>query len=149
VYLYTIGVGPAMLTSLAVCSLAFSAGPGRGLAIVGKRRARLLLAALSAVYGYPWVVTLVDPYAPVSSRAFAFLGVPAIVVAVAVTRVSGAVGGRVAVLVAAGPLADLVSSLSSTNDVTVTVVVVLSNVVLAVLVWPVAIASWKGRVSRA
>jgi hypothetical protein len=42
-----------VLASLAACSLALSPGPRRGLAIVGWRRACLMIAGLSAGFGFP------------------------------------------------------------------------------------------------
>ena len=96
-----------MLASLAACSLALSPGPLRGLAIVGWRRACLMIAGLSAGFGFPSIVQLVDPAAPSGDLAFRLLGVLAIAVAVAVTRVRGPVGRRVAGLVATGLLPSL------------------------------------------
>ncbi len=87
---------PVVLASLAACSLALSPGPRRGLAIVGWRRACLMIAGLSAGFGFPTIVQLADPAAPMGDLAFRQLGVLAIAVAVAVTRVRGPVGRRVA-----------------------------------------------------
>ncbi len=87
---------PVVLASLAACSLALSPGPLRGLAIVGWRRACLMIAGLSAGFGFPTIVQLADPAAPMGDLAFRLLGVLAIAVAVAVTRVRGPVGRRVA-----------------------------------------------------
>ena len=55
---------PVVLVSLAACSLVFSPGPRRGLAIVGWRRACLMTAGLSAGLGFPSIVQLADPAAP-------------------------------------------------------------------------------------
>jgi hypothetical protein len=52
--------------SLAACSLAFSAGLRRRLAIAGKRRARLMIAGLSVVFGWSSAVFLVNLSAPLS-----------------------------------------------------------------------------------
>ena len=95
---------PVVLASLAACSLALSPGPLRGLAIVGWRRACLMIAGLSAGFGFPSIVQLVYPAAPSGDLAFRLLGVLAIALAVAVTRVRSPVGRRVAGLVATGLL---------------------------------------------
>ena len=102
-----LGDVPVVLASLAACSLALSPGPRRGLAIVGWRRACLMIAGLSAGFGFPAIVQLVDPAAPSGDLAFRLLGVLAIALAVAVTRVRSPVGRRVAGLVAAGLLPSL------------------------------------------
>jgi hypothetical protein len=139
---------PVVLASLAACSLALSPGPRRGLAVVGWRRACLMIAGLSAGFGFPSIVLLVDPAAPSGDLAFRLLGVLAIALAVAVTRVPGPVGRRVAGLVAAGLLPSLAVTLpySLSGGGLAYVLVIL---VVAVLVWPVAIVSWLGRVRRA
>jgi hypothetical protein len=103
-----------VLLALAACSLAFSAGPRRGLAIAGRQRA-----------------FLVSPAAPLSDHFFGLLDVLSIAVAIVVSRVRGAVGGRVAALIVAGFLPGL------------------GSLLVAVLVWPLAIASWKRQVRRA
>jgi hypothetical protein len=135
---------PVVLASLAACSLALSPGPQRGLAIVGWRRASLMIASLSAGFGFPAIVQLVNPAAPVGDLAFRLLGVLAIAVAVAVTCVRGPVGRRVAGLVATA----LVPSLAGIplRDVPAVILVpILVSLLAAVLVWPVAILSWRGR----
>ena len=101
---------PVVLASLAACSLALSPGPRRGLAIVGWRRACLMIAGLSAGFGFRSIVQLANPAAPTGDLAFRLLGVLAITVAVAVTRVRGPVGRRVAGLVAAGLLPGLAAA---------------------------------------
>ena len=63
-----IGDVPVVLASLAACSLALSPGPRRGLAIVGWRRACLMIAGLSAGFGFPSIVQLVNPAAPMELR---------------------------------------------------------------------------------
>ena len=73
----------------------------------------------------------------------------AITVAIVVTRVRGTAGGRVAVLVATGLLSGLVSTFPFAGNLTADVVSLLGSLLVAVLVWPVAIASWKGRARRA
>jgi hypothetical protein len=136
---------PVVLASLAACSLALSPGPRRGLAIVGWRRACLMIAGLSAGFGFPAIVQLVNPAAPMGDLAFRLLGVLAIAVAVTVTRVRGPVGRRVAGLVATGLLPSLAVTLPLRELGTV---VVLVSLLVAVLVWPVAIVSWRGRFRR-
>ena len=140
---------PVVLASLAACSLALSPGPRRGLAIVGWRRACLMIAALSAGFGFPAIVQLADPAAPIWDLAFRLLGVLAITVAVAVTCVRGPVGRRVAGLVAAGLLPPSLAVAIPLRDVpAVFPVPVLVSLFAAVLVWPVAIISWRGRAER-
>lgn len=141
---------PVFLASLAACSLVFSPGPRRGLAIVGWRRACFMIAGLSAGFGFNLIVQLADPAAPVVDLAFRLLGVLVIAVAVAVTRVRGPVGRRVTGLVAAGLLPSLAVTIPLFDypggwDLVPLLVILLA----AVLVWPVAIVSWRGRVSRA
>ena len=131
-----------VLASLAACSLAFSPGPWRGLAIVGWRRACLMIAGLSAGFGFPAIVQLVHPAAPLGDLAFRLLSVLAIALAVAVTRVPGPVGRRVAGLLAAVLLPSLAFAIHLVDPLLVILLV-------AVLVWPVAIVSRLGRVRRA
>jgi hypothetical protein len=153
---------PVVLASLAACSLALSPGPRRGLAIVGWRRACFMIAGLSAGFGFPAIVQLVDPAAPMGDLhfrqpgglapgdlafslapgdlAFRLLGVLAIAVAVAVTCVRGPVGRRVAGLMATGLLPSLALTIPL-PDVPAAILVIL---LAAVLVWPVAIVSWRG-----
>ena len=142
-FLGTVDV-PVVLASLAACSLALSPGPLRGLAIVGWRRACLMIAGLSAGFGFPSIVQLVHPAAPVGDLGFRLLGVLAIALAVAVTRVRGPVGRRVAGLVAAGLLPSLAVLLGPGLAAAFDLILL-----VAVLVWPVAIVSWLGRVRRA
>jgi hypothetical protein len=71
-----------------------------------------------------------------------------VVVVVAVMCVPGTARGRIGTLLASGLVLDL-AGVPFGYGHTATVVVMLGNVLLALLVWPVAIASWKRRVSRA
>ena len=139
---------PVVLVSLAACSLIFSPGPRRGLAIVGWRRACLMIAGLSAGFGFPSIVQLVDPAAPMEDLAFRLLGVLAIAVAVAVTCVRGPVGRRVAGLMATGLLPSLAVTIPLRDVPAGIPVLLLVSLLAAVLVWPVAIVSWRGRVRR-
>jgi len=150
---------PVVLASLAACSLALSPGPRRGLAIVGWRRACLMIAGLSAGFGFPSIVQLVNPAAPMGDLAFRLLGVLAITVAVAVTWVRSPVGRRVAGLVAAGLLPSLALLLAPAAFsgrfflgahfwVGFSGMSLLVSLLAAVLVWPVAIISWRGRAER-
>ena len=139
---------PVVLASLAACSLALSPGPRRGLAIVRWRRACLMIAGLSAGFGFPAIVQLADPAAPIWDLAFRLLGVLAIAVAVAVTRVRGPVGRRVAGLAATGLLPTLAVAIPLRDVPAVFPVPVLVSLFAAVLVWPVAIVSWRGRAER-
>jgi hypothetical protein len=136
---------PVVLVSLAACSLVFSPGPRRGLAIAGWRRACLMIAGLSAGFGFPSIVQLVNPAAPIWDLAFRLLGVLAIAVAVAVTCVRGPVGRRVAGLVATGLLPSLAVTIPLRDVPAVFPVPLLVSLLIAVLVWPVAIVSWRGR----
>jgi hypothetical protein len=148
--LQVLGGVPVVLASLAACSLALSPGPRRGLAIVGWRRACLMIAGLSAGFGFPSIVQLVHPGAPVGALAFRLLGVLAIALAVAVTRVRSPAGRRVAGLVAAGLLPSLAATLPQAGYLGAwDLVPLLVILVVAVLVWPAAIVSWLGRVRRA
>ncbi len=141
---------PVFLASLAACSLVFSPGPRRGLAVVGWRRASFMIAGLSAGFGFLLIVQLVHPGAPLGDLAFRLLGVLVIAVAVAVTRVRGPVGRRVTGLVAAGLLPSLAVTIPLFEDPGGWDLVPLLVILLAaVLVWPVAIVSWLGRVRRA
>jgi hypothetical protein len=140
---------PVVLASLAACSLVFSPGPRRGLAIVGWRRACLMIAGLSAGFGFPLIVQLVHPAAPVGDLAFRLLDVLAVAVAVAVTCVRGPVGRRVAGLMATGLLPSLALTIPVRDDPAGIPVLLLVSLLGAVLVWPVAIVSWRGRVRRA
>jgi hypothetical protein len=139
---------PIVLASLAACSLAFSPGPRRGLAIVGWWRACLMIAALSAGFGFPFIVQRVHPaaLALTGDLAFRLLGILAIVLAIAVTRGRSPVGRRVAGLVAAGLVPSLAVLLAGVAPPGVTLLV---DLLVAVLVWPVAIVSWLGRVGPA
>ena len=74
-FLGTVDV-PVVLASLAACSLALSPGPLRGLAIVGWRRACLMIAGLSAGFGFPSIVQLVHPAAPVGRSCLPPAGRP-------------------------------------------------------------------------
>jgi hypothetical protein len=149
-FLVTAGlVGPAVMASLAACSLAFSPGPQRGLAIAGRRRACLMIAGLAAGFVFLVIIQLVSPTAPVEGPAFSLLGVLVIAFAIVVTRVRGTVGWRVAVLVATGLLANLASTVPLEGDLVAYLVPLLVSLLVAALVWPVAIASWRGRVRRA
>ncbi len=144
-FLYGASLDP-VLASLAACSLAFSAGPRRGLAIVGKRQAWLVIAVLSVGSGLPAIFDLVSPYVLVAGAAYSLLSALAIVVAFAVTRVRGLTDGRVTALIAIGFLLDLDPF---TGTMISDVALLLGTLLLTLLVWPVAIASWKKRPRRA
>jgi hypothetical protein len=144
--LYTASVTPVVLASLAACSLAFSAGPRPGLAIAGRWRACLMIAGLSVVFGYPAVAYLVSPSASWDGSGFLILDALTIAVAAVVTRVPGTVGWRIAVLVT-GPMLLLdVASIYVGGSAASVVVPLLGILLFAVLMWPVAIASWRRRV---
>jgi hypothetical protein len=146
--LYTASVAPVVLTSLAACSLAFSAGPRGGLAITGRWRASFMIAGLAVVLGYPAVTYVVSPSWSWDGFGPLILDVLTIVVAALVTRVPGAVGWRISVLVA-GPMLLLdVASTYFGGSAASLAVPLLGTLLFAVLMWPVAIASWRGRASR-
>jgi hypothetical protein len=149
IFLWAAGVTPVTMASLAACSLAFSAGPRRGLAIVGRRRAFLMIAGLSAGFEFSAVVHLVRPTASLAASASILLSVLAMVTAVVVTRVRSTVDWRVMVLVAGELLLYLAGSFPIGANLTATVLLLLVSLLFAVLVWPVAIASWRGHRRRA
>jgi hypothetical protein len=118
-----------------------------------------MIAGLSAGFGFPSIVQLVNPAAPMGDLAFRLLGVLAITVAVAVTWVRSPVGRRVAGLVAAGLLPSLALLLAPAAFsgrfflgahfwVGFSGMSLLVSLLAAVLVWPVAIISWRGRAER-
>ena len=146
--LITAGQGPVFIASLAACSLAFSAGPRRGLAIAGRRRACLMIAGLSVAFGFTEVVYLVRPSVSLTGSAFSFLGVLTLAVAAVITHVRGTVGWRVSALVAGPALLLDAVAIPYAGSSTASVVLSLASLLFAVLVWPVAIASWRGRVRR-
>jgi hypothetical protein len=151
-FLITAGQGPVFVASLAACSLAFSAGPRRGLAIAGRWQACLMIAALSGVFGVPEIVLMARSSVPVAASTVSLLDVSVltIVVAVVVTHVRDTVDRRVAALIAPVLLVDAASIRFEFDGIsTATVVLSLASLLFAVLVWPVAIASWRGRVRRA
>jgi hypothetical protein len=150
-FLITAGQGPVFVASLAACSLTFSAGPRRGLAIAGRRQACLMIAALSGVFALPAIVLMVRSSLPMAASTVSLLDISVltIVVAVVVTNVRDTVDRRVAALVAPVLLVDAASIRFEFEGIsTATVLLSLASLLFAVLVWPVAIASWRGRVRR-
>ncbi len=95
-----------------------------------------MIAGLSAGFGFPSIVQLADPAAPLGDLAFRLLGVLAIAVAVAVTWVRGPVGRRVAGLVATGLLLGLAVAIPLRDVPAGILVPVLVSLLAAVLVWP-------------
>jgi hypothetical protein len=149
--LITAGQGPVFIASLAACSLAFSAGPRRGLAIAGRRHACLMIAALSGVFGLPEIILMVRPSMPVAPSTVRLLDISVLTIAVAVvaTHVRDTADRRVAALLAPVLLIDAASIRFEFHGIsTATVVLSLGSLLFAVLVWPVAIASRRGRVRR-
>jgi hypothetical protein len=145
-FLYRAGVDPVVMASLAACSLGFSAGPRRGLAIARRWRVCLMIAVLSVVFGFTAVVYLVKPSASLTGSSSTLVGVLAL--AVVVTRIRGTVGWRVSALVAAPVFLLDAVSIPFAGSLMATAVLALGILLFAVLVWPVAIASWRGRVRR-
>jgi hypothetical protein len=148
-FLITAGQGPVFIASLAACSLAFSAGPRRGLAIAGTRHACLMIAALAGVFGLPEIVLMVRPSVPVAASTVRLLDITALTIAVAVVvmHLRDTADRRVAALLAPVLLIDVASIRFEFHGIsTATVVLSLGSLLFAVLVWPVAIASWRGRV---
>jgi hypothetical protein len=151
-FLITAGQGPLFIASLAACSLAFSAGPRRGLAIAGRRQACLMIAALSGVFGVPVIVLMLRSPVPVAASTVRLLDISVLTIAVAVvvTHVRDTVDRQVAALIVPVLLVDAASIPFEFDGIsTATVVLSLASLLFAVLVWPVAIASWRGRVRRA
>jgi hypothetical protein len=149
---YGTGAGHVFVISLAACSLAFSPGPRRGLAIVGVWRTSLIVTYLSAAAGFVSILTLVSlDRQQLSGLTLSLLNVLAVAVALVVSYALSAAAGRVAVLVAIGFVPGLVSNVLSPFPVHMTVIVafLLGGLLFALLTWPVAITSWKRRVSRA
>ena len=150
-FLITVGQGPVFIASLAACSLAFSAGPRRGLAIAGRRQACLMIAALAGVFGVPEIVRMVRVSAPVAASTVSLLDITVLTIAAAVvvTHVRDTADRRVAALLAPVILVDAASIRFELDAIsTATVVLSVASLLFAVLVWPVAIASWRGRVRR-
>ena len=104
-----------------------------------------MIVGLSAGFGFPSVMYLVSR-SVLAGPASSVLSVLAVVTAAAVTRVRGAAGGWVAVLVATALLIDLGPFAS---DLTASLLLLFGSLLVAVIVWPVAIVSWKRRVRRA
>lgn len=73
------------------------------------------------------------------------LDVLTIAVVAVVTRVPGTVGWRVAVLVAVPMLLLDVADIAFGGSLAAAVVPLLGSLLFAVLMWPLAIASWRGR----
>jgi hypothetical protein len=150
-FLYRSGfVAPVVMASLAACSLAFSAGPRRGLAIVGSWHAWSVIAGLSGAFGFSMIADLLNVSGRLDSSAFILLGVALIATAVFVTRLPSAAGWRVTVLIATGLLLNLAGTFPSFGlpPFAAMVVVLLVSLLFAVLPWPIAIASWRNRVIR-
>jgi hypothetical protein len=76
------------------------------------------------------------------------LDVLAVAAAIVLTRMPGTAGGRVAALVVTGLLPGLAGDFSFADNQTAYMVFLLGSLLVAVLVWPVAITSWKGRARR-
>ncbi len=107
-----------------------------------------MIAGLSVVFGFTEVVYLVRPSVSLAGSAFSFLGVLTLAVAVVITRVRGTVGWRVSALVAGPALLLDAVAIPFAGSSTASVVLSLASLLFAVLVWLVAIASWRGRVRR-
>jgi hypothetical protein len=150
VTLFLAGTGLAttvVMASLAVCSLAFSVGPRRGLAIAGRLRACLMIAGLSAGFAFAVIVDLDRPPSWAAETVSLLAGL-AIAVAVAVTSAGSAVDRRVAVLVATGLLLYLADNEAAVPlSVVPLLITSLVSLLVAVLVWLVAIPS-SGRPDR-
>ncbi len=110
-----------------------------------------MIAGLSVISGWPSAVLLLYPAAPLSDPAFRLLDVLAIAVVIVVSPSRDTAGSRVAALIAAGLLPGLASTLTLliAGDQTAAVVIVLGSLLVTALVWPLAIASWKGQARRA
>jgi hypothetical protein len=144
-FFVTAGEGSVFLASLTACSLAFSAGPRQGLAIAGRRRACLMIAGLSVIVGWLSVVLLLNPAVLLSDSVYRLLDVLTFAAVIAVSSPRDTAGSRVTALIAAGLLPGLVSALTFlvAGDQMAEVMLVLGLLLLTVLVWPLAITSWK------
>jgi hypothetical protein len=111
-----------------------------------------MLAGLSGCFGLPVIVTLLTPSVPWAGSTAFKLSVLTTAVAVVITCVRGTVDWRVAVLAAPALLPDVAITLPFLTWGPVSTAfwyLWLGSLALAVIVWPVAIASWRGRVRRA
>jgi hypothetical protein len=146
------GPAVAMIGWLAVVLLGLT-GRRRAAAAIASialalAQACLMIAGLSVVFGFTEVVYLVRPSVSLAGFAFSFLGVLTLAVTVVITRVRGTVGWRVSALVAGPALLLDAVAIPFAGSSTASVVLSLASLLFAVLVWPVAIASWRGRVRR-
>jgi hypothetical protein len=110
-----------------------------------------MIAALAGVFGVPDIVLMVRASVPVAASTVSLLDITALTIAVAVVVTYGrdTVDRRVAALLAPVLLVDAASIPFEFDGIsTATVVLSLASLLFAVLVWPVAIASWRGRVRR-
>ncbi len=141
-FVFMTGVGPVVLASLAVCSLACSAGPRRALALVGPRRAALMLAIIAIGAGLPPLFDVVSPVLLLPGPLYSLLSFLALAAALAVTRVRGLAGGRVLLLVA---IAFVVDRDSYTGTLTSELAALLGTLLLSLLAWLPALASYRMR----
>jgi uncharacterized membrane protein YfcA len=110
-----------------------------------------MIAALSGFFVVPAIVLMVRSSVPVAASTVSLLDITVLTIAVAVvvTHVRDTVDRRVAALLAPVLLVDAASIPFEFDGIsTATVVLSLASLLFAVLVWPVAIASWRGRVRR-
>jgi len=105
----------------------------------------LMIAGLSATFGYPAVIVLASPSAQLSGPVSSSLDVLAIAITVTVTHMRGTAGGRIAALMASGLLIGFAGTFPAPGDLTASAALSVSRLLLTVLVWLVAIASWKGQ----
>jgi hypothetical protein len=108
-----------------------------------------MIAALAGVFGLPEIVLMVRPSVPVAASTVRLLDITALTIAVAVVvmHLRDTADRRVAALLAPVLLIDVASIRFEFHGIsTATVVLSLGSLLFAVLVWPVAIASWRGRV---
>jgi hypothetical protein len=110
-----------------------------------------MIAGLFIVFGSSPAVPLLKPHAELSGPVSRLVYVLGIVLAIAVSRVGGTVGRRVAALVTAGLLPGLVTIVpfSIESGQTELMVFFLGSLLVTVLVWPLAIVSWQRQVRRA
>jgi hypothetical protein len=112
------------------------------LGLAGRRRACLMIAILAAGSGLPALFDLVSPYFLVPGPAYSLLSALPVAVTLAVPFVRRIAGGRVTALIATGFLLDLDPF---AGTVLSDVALLLGTLLLTLLVWPVAIASWNER----
>ena len=147
---------PLFLASLTACSLVFSAGPRTGLALLGRCRAARVLAGLFVSLGLLPSLIYLSLYAPwLFNDAVSFFDALLLAIAAFLTCLRRVVDWRVTLLLsplpllAEWPLQDTAGFLGwltgQGSFLPALPAVEACALALTVLVWPLAIASWRGR----